>query len=1066
MGDNFHPQDNQIPVMNADEEEEQGTTGVVAMGDGTTNTTTDENRDRDSNSNNNSNHHLHDGGEQMHVDQTEAAVAEPGAAVEGHGHGHGHEHEVQAQVQEDLQHFVDQNDLITTAAAQASAAVAEHLDQIPQAQAQAQLQVQDPSSHVVQVQDTVDTVANAVANATSAAAEGLAIPVTTPSPVAVTAGEQPMPALHQQPIHIPQHIPGVGVNVNSTYPSLSLAALPHTPTTPNKPSTKQERMDAIWMKHYSELQEYKTTNGHVRVPRKSGPLGEWVRTQRRYYKLWRRGESVPLTKERMELLDQLGFVWLPAEEKVGGGFRGGRPRKRKREEEDALAAQNAAVAAAVVAGQAPPGAYYHHHHQMIQEAQGQAVVPVNTPGVVDGVEDPNASMDGVDVDASPGEMVPGTPASVEGMEGAPTSTPIVPNYAPYHHSHHHDPYYYLSMSKRSDIANQIELLTNRQPLPNKVNQGFGQYSGANSTTTAGNYKTEKLKKAHSYYDDVVFVLKRSNEELRDAELALDRAKKKYDEAQALKDKADSLLTTASEGVLEAEMDEGDGEWIHMYKCLVKYKEQNGNILFPRTAASNGNGNGKNASTDGNENDDGVAEGSAEESSAKEPEVAYGTLDIVIPKVEGMEPPQAQPQAGAATNTSVDLDSAVDAAAADNAGTTTTSTEGAEASLPEAPVEMTEVAPQEGADSADAVAAAPATGTTVAEKGSEDVGMQVDKPPQASETAGVEKTAEDAAVGEVQIADDKEGEKKDGSEAMDVDPPAGESAAGAEGSVQDFVRVYEEPPKEGDAGTITVPSTMEESKNAGASTVTVTEAMLHEWVGKMRKFPKKQFKKWRRHALDKLGFVWHQYNATWTDRYRELVEFRNKEGHTVVPTSNNNLGIWVGTQRKQYRLMQQGKPSHMTVERVEMLNDIGFVWHVNTWNERFEELKAFKEATGHFLVPTDYHNKQLRPWITTQRSHYRFMQEGKPSQLTEERIQQLERIGFPWKTREDWQTRYQELLQYINEFGDAGVPRNYTRFPKLYRWVNCQRMEYQKHMEGSTSRLKQDQVALLESVNFE
>jgi hypothetical protein len=46
------------------------------------------------------------------------------------------------------------------------------------------------------------------------------------------------------------------------------------------------------------------------------------RTQRRYYKMYRRGEKVPLTKERMRALEELGFVWFPAEE-----------RKRKREDE-------------------------------------------------------------------------------------------------------------------------------------------------------------------------------------------------------------------------------------------------------------------------------------------------------------------------------------------------------------------------------------------------------------------------------------------------------------------------------------------------------------------------------------------------------------------------------------------------------------------------------------------------------------------------------------------------------------------------------------------------------------
>jgi hypothetical protein len=35
------------------------------------------------------------------------------------------------------------------------------------------------------------------------------------------------------------------------------------------------RMNGIWQKHLEELKEFKERHGHVSVPRKSGPLGEW-----------------------------------------------------------------------------------------------------------------------------------------------------------------------------------------------------------------------------------------------------------------------------------------------------------------------------------------------------------------------------------------------------------------------------------------------------------------------------------------------------------------------------------------------------------------------------------------------------------------------------------------------------------------------------------------------------------------------------------------------------------------------------------------------------------------------
>jgi len=242
--------------------------------------------------------------------------------------------------------------------------------------------------------------------------------------------------------------------------------------------------------------------------------------------------------------------------------------------------------------------------------------------------------------------------------------------------------------------------------------------------------------------------------------------------------------------------------------------------------------------------------------------------------------------------------------------------------------------------------------------------------------------------------------------------------------------------------------------------------LPEWVCAMRKAPKKSISEWRHKALDKLGFIWNQYDAIWTARYRELVDYREKNGNTQVPTSFPVLGVWVGTQRKQYRLKQKGKYSHMTDERMAMLNSIGFVWEVNTWNEKFEELKQFHAEHGHFLVPTEFPNKQLRPWISTQRSHFRFKQENKASQMTDERIQLLNSIGFPWKTKEDWQTRFNELILFFHEHGNLQVPRVYEKAPKLYRWVNCQKMEFQKHLMEQGSRLKADQIKMLENIGFE
>ena len=137
-----------------------------------------------------------------------------------------------------------------------------------------------------------------------------------------------------------------------------------------------------------------------------------------------------------------------------------------------------------------------------------------------------------------------------------------------------------------------------------------------------------------------------------------------------------------------------------------------------------------------------------------------------------------------------------------------------------------------------------------------------------------------------------------------------------------------------------------------------------------------------------------------------------------------------------------------------------------WFSHTPHIFLFVTIDSYIQSIIEFPNKQLRPWISTQRSHYRFKQEGKPSQMTDERVNLLNSIGFPWKTKEDWQTRFNELILFFHEHGNLQVPRVYMKAPKLYRWTNCQKMEMQKHAEGQLSRLKPDQIKMLENIGFE
>jgi hypothetical protein len=65
-----------------------------------------------------------------------------------------------------------------------------------------------------------------------------------------------------------------------------------------------------------------------------------------------------------------------------------------------------------------------------------------------------------------------------------------------------------------------------------------------------------------------------------------------------------------------------------------------------------------------------------------------------------------------------------------------------------------------------------------------------------------------------------------------------------------------------------------------------------------------------------------------------------------------------------------------------------------WEEKFSELKVFKDIKGHCKVPKRWtENPQLGRWVINQRSARR---EGK---LSDERIQRLSEIGFVWEMKD-------------------------------------------------------------------
>lgn len=152
---------------------------------------------------------------------------------------------------------------------------------------------------------------------------------------------------------------------------------------------------------------------------------------------------------------------------------------------------------------------------------------------------------------------------------------------------------------------------------------------------------------------------------------------------------------------------------------------------------------------------------------------------------------------------------------------------------------------------------------------------------------------------------------------------------------------------------------------------------------------------------------------------------------------------------------------------------------STWDERYGQLKAYRELTGHCLVneddSVDYELQewiaaqpspqavsftrtleQLRSWVSLQRKLKR------SDKLSDERIKKLNEIGFVWGTgRKDWDVMLAELQAFKNKHGHCDLKKQQFGFCQLEGWVEDQQRKFRRGELPTehSEKLKQLGVAL-------
>jgi hypothetical protein len=148
----------------------------------------------------------------------------------------------------------------------------------------------------------------------------------------------------------------------------------------------------------------------------------------------------------------------------------------------------------------------------------------------------------------------------------------------------------------------------------------------------------------------------------------------------------------------------------------------------------------------------------------------------------------------------------------------------------------------------------------------------------------------------------------------------------------------------------------------------------------------------------------------------------------------------------------------------------------SWEERIRMLKEYKSQHGDLLIPIRYKaNPSLGKFVHNTREQYKLFYKRTPANykkkcsLTQERIDELNALGFVWNTQrterqnEDWEKRYAQLVQFQQTNGHCLIPHGYEPDPGLAEWVHRQRTTYASMIKQQQQQEEENQDSNLQIV---
>ena len=211
----------------------------------------------------------------------------------------------------------------------------------------------------------------------------------------------------------------------------------------------------------------------------------------------------------------------------------------------------------------------------------------------------------------------------------------------------------------------------------------------------------------------------------------------------------------------------------------------------------------------------------------------------------------------------------------------------------------------------------------------------------------------------------------------------------------------------------------------------------------------------------------ELDQKWHQQRQKLVEFKQKNGHCMVPQGyeqDKSLGQWVSRQRTLYTNNNMGQ------DRKELLNEIGFVWKADNlvariaagrakgddmrWRQKYEKLVEFQRKNGHCIVPKVFvQDKALGNWVSAQRKKYA------SNTLREDRKDLLEALEFVWNVEQhcEWNFQYNKLVEFQRKNGQCIIVPEDIDNQALAIWVVEQRTRC------TNNKMQQERKELLDKI---